>query len=90
MGTLYDVDDEGLVRIDRKEGSGWTYQRQPVQVALTDGTLHDAITYTVLEREPAEIAPSARYLDGLIRAAHQRGLPPTYLELLDSLPARFA
>jgi gamma-glutamylcyclotransferase len=84
-GVLYEVDPEGLRALDRKEGHGWAYERQRRGVhLLADGSKHDAITYTVLHKEPQEVPPSRSYLEGLIAAARRRGLPEPYISTLTS------
>ena len=84
-GVLYQLDPEGLRALDRKEGNGWAYERQQCQVhLLTDGSEHEAITYTVLHKEPQDVPPSRAYLQRLITAARRRGLPERYIATLTS------
>ena len=42
------------------------------------------IAIAQLEREAAEVTPSRRYVEGLIRAARDRGLPATYVAELEA------
>jgi gamma-glutamylcyclotransferase (GGCT)/AIG2-like uncharacterized protein YtfP len=82
-GALYELDPEGLRKLDRKEGDGWAYERQQCRVRLlSDGSEHDAITYTVLHKEPQEVPPSRAYLKRLVTAARRRGLPEQYIATL--------
>ncbi|HEX4720015.1 MAG TPA: gamma-glutamylcyclotransferase family protein [Thermoleophilaceae bacterium] len=85
-GVLYELSDSDIDGLDRKEGNGWAYERVPVVVRA--GPRWDeevaAVTYRVCEREPAEVEPSRDYLDGLIAAAHARGLPPAYSAELEA------
>jgi gamma-glutamylcyclotransferase (GGCT)/AIG2-like uncharacterized protein YtfP len=84
-GVLYELDDAGLEALDRKEGNGWAYERVPVLVRLTgEGADLAAVTYRVCEPEAAEVTPSREYLDGLIAAAHGRGLPSSYTAELEA------
>lgn len=98
-GVLYEIDPGGLKALDRKEGEGWAYERQQRRVRLlADGSEHDAITYTVLHKEPQEVPPSYAYLERrgrtrcghsghateLITAARRRGLPERYIATLTS------
>ena len=82
-GVLFEIDDDCLTAIDRKEGEGWAYVREPVTVRVPEtGSEHRAITYVVREKEPAEVTPSPEYLERLLDAARERGLPPDYVEAL--------
>jgi gamma-glutamylcyclotransferase len=88
-GVLYELDDAGLAALDRKEGYDWAYVREPLAVELTsDGSRQPAVTYTVKEKEPAEVEPSTEYLEGIIAAAAERGLPVAYIDGLRQLRAR--
>jgi gamma-glutamylcyclotransferase (GGCT)/AIG2-like uncharacterized protein YtfP len=82
-GTLYELEDEHLARIDVKEGNGWAYRRTQVRVRLgagaRDAREQDAHVYAVVAPESAEIRPSSQYLSGLLDAAHDRGLPAAYV-----------
>jgi gamma-glutamylcyclotransferase len=89
-GALYEVDEDDLSAIDRKEGYDWAYTRAPLAVQLYDqGSEHVALTYTVRRKEPTEVCPSPEYLDGLIDAARELGLPEGYLRFLERLRKRF-
>jgi gamma-glutamylcyclotransferase (GGCT)/AIG2-like uncharacterized protein YtfP len=79
-GVLYELDDPLLVVLDEKEGNGWAYERIIVRVRLAaDGGERDAIAYAVIDPEQSEVEPSGEYLDGVVRAARERGLPSGYL-----------
>jgi gamma-glutamylcyclotransferase len=89
-GALYELDDEDLPAIDRKEGYDWAYTREPLAVQLCDdGSEHLGLTYTVRAKERAEVCPSREYLSGLINAARELRLPEDYLQFLDGLRKRF-
>lgn len=84
-GVLYELADGDLDALDRKEGNGWAYERVPVAVRISGESADvPALTYRVCEPEPAEVQPSAAYLDGLIAAAQARGLPPGYSAELEA------
>jgi gamma-glutamylcyclotransferase len=84
-GVLYELDRDGLDALDRKEGNGWAYGRARVAVRPNgDEPSVTAVTYRVCRREPAEVTPSAQYLEGLIAAARDRGLPTAYLAELEA------
>jgi gamma-glutamylcyclotransferase len=83
-GALYELDDKDLDALDSKEGRGWAYAREQKRVRLsTDGSEHDAIIYTVVLKEPAEVPPSRHYLIRLIAAAEHRALPEAYVATLE-------
>jgi gamma-glutamylcyclotransferase (GGCT)/AIG2-like uncharacterized protein YtfP len=84
-GVLYEVGPEIVAELDRKEGAGWAYVRAPVRVRRPDGAEVDAFLYTVLHKEPSEVAPSAAYLARLVRGARRRGLPEAYVRKLELL-----
>lgn len=85
-GALYQLDQAGLFAIDRKEGSGSNYERMQVRVR-PDGRepYADVLTYAVIDPLDTEVRPSPEYLDGLVTAAHARGLPSEYLQALAAL-----
>jgi gamma-glutamylcyclotransferase len=79
-GALYELDATQLAAIDEKEGNGWAYRRRQVGVRLAiDGRELHAHAYSVIAPENAEIRPSAKYLQGLLDAARERGLPERYV-----------
>ena len=84
-GVLYRIDDDELAAIDRKEGHDWAYERVTLPVRLADGTERVAVTYTVRYKEPAEVPPSRQYLDLVIAAARERGLPGGYIEQIEAI-----
>lgn len=79
-GIVYELTPEDLESLDRKEGSGWAYERREVRVTTDDGAALDAAAYFVIEKAVEQIAPSAEYLQRLIDAGHARGLPSGYLD----------
>jgi gamma-glutamylcyclotransferase len=90
-GALYEVEESGLAALDRKEGHGWAYERVPVMVHL-DGQVAptEAVTYRVLQPEPAEVTPSEEYVRALVEAAREHRLPTSYVEHLIRLQQRLA
>jgi len=86
-GVLYELGDGDLEALDRKEGSGLAYAREQKSVALaTDRSARRAILYTVLTKEPSEVPPSREYLERLIAAAEDQGLPGEYIATLRAVP----
>ena len=82
-GVLYEVDEAGLASLDRKEGYDRAYRREPLAVELaSDGSRQLAMTYSVREKEPVEVQPSESYLESILSAADERGLPAAYVEAL--------
>jgi gamma-glutamylcyclotransferase (GGCT)/AIG2-like uncharacterized protein YtfP len=78
-GALYEVDGSCLAAIDEKEGNGWAYLRRRLRVRLRGDTDElDAHAYAVIAPEQAEIRPAPTYLQGLLEAARERGLPEDY------------
>jgi gamma-glutamylcyclotransferase len=84
-GALYELRPTDAAVLDRKEGAGWAYVRQPTQVRTVDGSAVDAFIYTVLHKEAREIPPSYTYLSRLVEGARKRGLPDTYIRELERL-----
>ncbi len=87
-GVLYELDDEHVAAIDRKEGAGWAYERRPVRVhvhARAEASEHEAHAYAVIAPDAAHVRPSEAYLEGLLAAATARGLPDEYVATLTAL-----
>ena len=84
-GILYEVDDTGLEALDAKEGNSWAYDRTEVAVRPAGREPRVwAVTYRVREPEAAEVTPSRAYVEGLIQAARDRGLPADYVAELEA------
>jgi len=82
-GMVYELDTAHLDTLDRKEGNGWAYRREPLRVrASHDGAEHDALAYRVISPRADEVAPSAQYLHDLLDAARARELPDAYVASL--------
>lgn len=86
-GALYELAEEDLESLDRKEGAGWAYERRDVWVYVDDGSPHDAVAYVVVTKSPSAIPPSSDYAQQLIEAALERGLPDDYVGLLRTASA---
>jgi gamma-glutamylcyclotransferase len=87
-GALYEIEDDELTAIDRKEGYGWAYTRVMCPVLLeAGGQGQAAVVYTVRVKEPVQVLPSRQYLDCLIAAARDRRLPKAYVEKLQTMVA---
>jgi gamma-glutamylcyclotransferase len=82
-GALYEIGNHELDAVDRKEGYGWAYTRVMLPVRLeAGGQERNALTYIVLSKEPLDVPPSRQYLNRVIAAARDRGLPAQYIERL--------
>lgn len=84
-GVLYEIDENDVTNLDRKEGYRAAYTRIEVDVILRGGVTHRVITYTVISKESSEIPPSSEYLDILIEGARSRELKEYYIAFLESL-----
>jgi gamma-glutamylcyclotransferase (GGCT)/AIG2-like uncharacterized protein YtfP len=84
-GALYEVPQDELEALDRKEGVGFAYAPTDVLVYSPEGHALNAIAYAVAAKEPVEIAPSADYLNGIVTAATERSLPAAYVRSLHAL-----
>ena len=81
-GALYEIGDEDLEALDRKEGAGWAYERRRVPVDADDGSSREVFVYVVISKAAAQVPPSDDYARRLIEAASERGLPDGYLRAL--------
>jgi gamma-glutamylcyclotransferase len=84
-GVLYRIDDNELTAIDRKEGHDWAYTRVMLPVRLGGGPERAAIAYTVRSKEPTQVPPSRQYLNLVIAAGRERGLPGPYIEQIETI-----
>lgn len=80
-GLVLTVEEELLLALDAKEGS--SYERVRLAIAEADG-ITEAWVYRVLEERlvPGGCPPRREYLDIVIRAAEEHGLPEWHLEAL--------
>lgn len=90
-GLVLRVDERGLVALDRKEGNGAFYDRgaAPLRVVLDTGESVNAWVYIAKpERVRSEAClPSCAYLNLLIAAAREHGLPAAHIECLRAVLA---
>ena len=86
-GLLYEIDQNEVVDLDRKEDLGKAYTRINVNVALEDGSVHQTMTYTVISKAPIEIRPSTEYLDTILQGAKDHNFEGRYTRFLESLKA---
>ena len=50
-----------------------------------DGSLHEALIYMVIAKEPAEVQPSHEYRERMLAAARRRAFPSDYVTMLEEL-----
>lgn len=87
-GALYEISDQDLEVLDRKEAAGQAYEQVVVSVVGSDGTPTEAIAYAVIEKADPEVAPSQTYLGHVIEGARACELPDGYVTLLEALRPR--
>jgi gamma-glutamylcyclotransferase (GGCT)/AIG2-like uncharacterized protein YtfP len=82
--VLWQVDEDCLSTLDRKEGHPWAYTRGVVEVELEDGGRRTASTYRVTDPDGEHIQPSEAYVTGILEAARAQRLPDAYITRLES------
>ncbi|MGH7754139.1 MAG: gamma-glutamylcyclotransferase family protein [Gemmatimonadales bacterium] len=80
-GLLWTVTEDCLHDLDRYEGVGKRLYRRVVRRVETDGETREAFVYLAADAEPGR-APWA-YLDLVLKAARDAGLPPDYVAELE-------
>lgn len=71
-GVLYELDAEGLHRLDQREGVSFgIYQRIAVPIETPDGNSITVWTYEVVDKSDVEYAPSYEYGTILLRGAKE-------------------
>ena len=81
-GVLYRVGPISLAALDEKEGLGVAYRRIDCQVRSADGTIHVAMTYTVIDKADPELCPAPRYTAVILEGAVEHALPQLYIQWL--------
>lgn len=84
-GVVYEVDEKEMSSLDEKEGVGFAYARQKIEVVLATKRMERAITYSVMSKESKEVPPSPEYLGLLLDGARHHKLPPSYIYFLETL-----
>jgi len=80
-GLLWTVTEDCLRAMDRYEGVGKGLYRRVVRKVESDGEAREAFVYLAADAEPGR-APWA-YLDLVLKAARDAGLPPDYVAELE-------
>jgi gamma-glutamylcyclotransferase (GGCT)/AIG2-like uncharacterized protein YtfP len=82
IGVLYHCGEAALARLDVYEEG---YDRRRVTVTLASGATRDAMAYVARpECTTDEGAPSARYLEIILRGAKRQGLPAAYIASIET------
>lgn len=84
-GVLWEVPDEEMIVLDRREGAPFVYARFPVKVKA-DGRWVMAETYQLARSLPYEVAPSWEYarlmLDGIANPDYRNKVEQQIIELI--------
>ena len=87
QGVVWRIDSADGDALDRQEGvaaSPPRYRRIEVAVTTAEGGVVDCLAYQVAEPQAAHIAPSAAYLETMLRGARSAGLPTGYLARIEA------
>jgi len=84
-GVLYEIGEGDVAILDRKEGHGWAYVREPFTVRLESGAEQQAVAYTVRTKESSPVRPSRAYVGSLVNAARERELLASYIRHLEAM-----
>lgn len=87
-GVVWRIDAEDRDALDRQEGvhaSPPRYRRIEVAVTTADGEALECLAYQVATLEAEHIAPSAAYLETMLRGARAAGLPETYVAAIEAI-----
>ena len=82
-GVLFELDDNTLKLMDRKEGvKSKSYRRKQVHVVTLDGRIIEALTYVVCDESIQNkfIQPTAEYAELIRNGLSRRGLPIEFLD----------
>jgi cation transport regulator ChaC len=81
-GVLYEISEEAVTELDRKEFAGAGYRRREVSVECDGAVVTGVTTYEVIDKAPTELAPRRAYVDLLLAASRDAALPDAWLEAL--------
>ena len=85
-GVLWDIADDLILYIDRKEGHPRQYHRIWVSVEVQDIQLHNVLTYEVISEQRREFCPPTRaYRQLMLDAANRFGFSREYKTMLKSI-----
>jgi gamma-glutamylcyclotransferase (GGCT)/AIG2-like uncharacterized protein YtfP len=86
LGVLFSLAEGDLSVLDRFEGNGIGYRRQPVSVQEASGERVEAQTYLALKIDPS-LRPFNWYKEHVLRGAQAAGLPAAYVAEIEAMPA---
>lgn len=85
-GVVYRLTTDSWGKLDAREGTAvGAYARKEVPVTLQNGDRICATAYVVAHRSVSEHAPSAEYMELLLRGARDHELEPAYVRYLEWL-----
>ena len=85
FGCIWELSEAELAALDRREGVAVGAYRRLAVTVTTDGRGIEAETYTVVEKSPAPIPPTADYGRLMLDNARELGLPHNYQAQMQSL-----
>ena len=86
QGVVWRIDGADGDALDRQEGVDATpprYRRIEVDVTTAEGEVLNCLAYQVVEPQAPHIAPSAAYLDTMLRGARAAGLSGAYVARIE-------
>jgi cation transport regulator ChaC len=85
-GVLHRVPAAEMPALREREGAGvGAYRELAVQVEHA-GAFAAAVTFAVVRKQPGPIPPRRDYLDLMVAAAREHGLPAGYVSALRAIP----
>lgn len=89
-GAVYEVSDDDVRALDRREGHPNAYERSEIDVELMGAprTTRRCVTYTVVDKVWPETKPQPDYFADILCGAAERNLPSSYQRFLESLAAQ--
>jgi AIG2-like family len=84
FGCVWDIPVAERAALDSREGVPNAYRPLTVTLSTARGDIR-AFTYTVAEKEPDPVPPTADYAQLILNAARERNLPHDYRAQLNAL-----
>lgn len=83
-GVLYEIDEECIERLNKKEGVGVAYNATTKPVECKN-RVWTALTYTVIDKQNPELRPTNDYMSQIVDGAEVHKLPARYIQFLKSI-----
>lgn len=83
-GAIYEIREEELRQLDDWEGYPTLYDRKQVTVLTADGLKYENV-WVYFREGQVEGRPGPEYLGDVIEGARIRGLPFSYIEMLEAV-----